>query len=214
IDFGAFTEDAGAFIEEVGPEVLAAAADVHSAREASASTRRRANPARLVSGKGRLLGAPALTATTVGRINVHKLHRAPLPPAAIASTVHAALGLPVSARVGALLTTSRTLKPHERLSVIAVGLNASEPHAVQLILNGPNYHATRLVQVKDGVTGRRSRSPTSSPPAAGRSRSRIWRASAQARPRPHRAWRWYEWASSPSTDRAIPHGSTVGTGAN
>ena len=139
-------DDAGESLVEVGPEALVAARD-----RAHLMLRIPPNP-RLVPSKGKVTQASTLPVTPLQKLNPHEFVRAPLPSAQIAPTVRALLGLPVMASVGGLAVTTPRLQPGGKLSVVAPGLS-SEATGADLVLAGPGYHATRLLQVRSGATG-------------------------------------------------------------
>ena len=145
---GTVVDDAGDVVEDVAPEVIegvAAAAD-----RPHLTLRIPASP-RLIESHGKVHPQTTLSVTPLTDVNPHKFLPAPLPKAEIAPTVHGLLGLPVLASVGGLAVTTTRLEPDGSLSLVAPGLSAGARGA-QLILAGPGYHATRLVQVKSGAT--------------------------------------------------------------
>lgn len=154
IDFSDAAAVAGDFVEDVGPVVLAAAADAgHLTLRTPPAT------PRLVTTSGGLRRLNAIVASALQRIRPSALRRAPLPKDKIAAAVHAALGLPVLSDVGALAVNTNRLQPGGRLSLIALGLGAGSDHAAALVLDGPHYHATRLLHVHSGETGATIRLP-------------------------------------------------------
>ncbi|HEY5429896.1 MAG TPA: hypothetical protein VIK04_12330, partial [Solirubrobacteraceae bacterium] len=154
IDFSDAAAVAGDFVEDVGPVVLAAAADAgHLTLRTPPAT------PRLVTTSGGLRRLNAIVASALQRIRPSALRRAPLPKDKIGAAVHAALGLPVLSDVGALAVNTNRLQPGGRLSLIALGLGAGSDHAAALVLDGPHYHATRLLDVHSGETGATIRLP-------------------------------------------------------
>ena len=156
---GEVIEAAGETVEDVAPEAVAAAGDGPGAELELAGGGRvpqlmlRVPPSpRLVPSKGKLLAPHTVSATSIVSLDAGKFVRAPLPAGEIASAVRGDLGLPVIASVGALAVDSTRLSAGGSLTVVAPGLSSSATGA-DLVLAGPGYHATRLLQVKDGGTG-------------------------------------------------------------
>jgi hypothetical protein len=120
---------------------------------------RRPLPPGLERSRGRLVLAGQLPARPVPRIHRRSLRRARFPVARIPALVRDTLSLPVPARVGPLVTTSRHLRPGGRVSVIAPFLAGGAPHDALLTLAGPGYRATRLLRIARGAAGATIRLP-------------------------------------------------------
>ncbi len=158
---GAIADGVGDEFELVGAVALLADRDLPTADVARRHHRHFRPPQnpRLVKTQGRVLGAGRLNASALTVFHLADFHRGPLPRREIVAAVHGVLALPVTSRVGALAVDARKLKPGGRIGIIAVGLGREDSHTALLVLDGPGYHAVRLLHVAEGGAGALIRLP-------------------------------------------------------
>jgi hypothetical protein len=100
--------------------------------------------------KSRALVAPKrLKAAPAARLAVHKMQLAPFPHRDLLSVLRGPLEWDQKAVMGPLAVNSTRLRPDGRLSLVAGGLDRSA-RVAELIVDGPHYHALRLMRTRDG----------------------------------------------------------------
>jgi hypothetical protein len=94
---------------------------------------------------------PATQARIVGLQDVRRLRRAPFTD--VRTAVEQSLGLSLSAAVRPLVVSRLSLRPRERITVIAARLRNRRRHRIALLLLGPGYSARRLIVADGGLAG-------------------------------------------------------------
>ncbi|MGD1057878.1 MAG: hypothetical protein ABR992_10765, partial [Solirubrobacteraceae bacterium] len=98
-----------------------------------------------------LLSQRLLPARPLRRLARRDLHRTGFPRNLVPGLVRSRLALAVSAKVRPLVASSTTLQPGHRISILATRLGRGRHHDALIVLQGPHYRATRLVQVTNGA---------------------------------------------------------------
>lgn len=108
-------------------------------------------PPGLVPTGGQLLSQSLLPARPLVGLSRHQLQRAGFPRGLVPALVRSRIALAVPAKVRPLVVSSTRLQAGHRISVLAPSLGRGRRHDALVVLQGPNYRATRLVRVVDGA---------------------------------------------------------------
>jgi hypothetical protein len=118
---------------------------------AFAAEARQPLPPGLVATEGQLLSQDLLPARPLVRLSRHQLHRAGFPRGLLPALVRSRTALAVPAKVRPLVVSSTQLSPGHQISILATRLGRGRRHDALIVLQGPNYRASRLVHVIDGA---------------------------------------------------------------
>lgn len=93
----------------------------------------------------------ALQTAPVTKLSPSELRAAPLPIDQLQSETLSIVNQPVPTQVRRLLVSREQLRPGETLTMVAGKLPLAPAHAALFVVQGPDYRAQRLVQVRLGI---------------------------------------------------------------